>query len=209
MICCKLYHFSIRMNAECIRYLFAFLFVPFEDFRIDSEHWNTNELANDVPFGKLPMLQYDGRNITGTLTIARFLANQYNLTPKTNYDQALADMYAEAVMDLSDRLTPVNRAGIFLKDQKRKVIEWERFKRYHLSGTFSYIEKRLTKGEWLCGQKKVSWADFVLAEFSDRINTLYDKTALDVFPNIKDHMKRIHSIPSIKVYTEHRTETDH
>ena len=48
-------------------------------------------------------------------------------------------------------------------------------------------------GQWLVGGK-LSWADLFLAEVNDRILIILDEKALDSFPTLKEHCKRVHAV---------------
>lgn len=48
MICCKLFHFPLREKVECIRYIFAFLSVPYQSVTINFDDWNTNDMASGL-----------------------------------------------------------------------------------------------------------------------------------------------------------------
>jgi len=40
---CKLLHFGVRDKAEFIRYIFAFLSLPYQDIRVDRHLWNSQD----------------------------------------------------------------------------------------------------------------------------------------------------------------------
>ncbi len=56
-----------------------------------------------VPFGVLPNLEYDGKSMCQSMSMARFLAKEFNLAGKTNWEQAQADMVVDCCMDLMNR----------------------------------------------------------------------------------------------------------
>jgi prostaglandin-H2 D-isomerase / glutathione transferase len=55
-----------------------------------------------MPLGQVPVLEYDGTEISQSLTIARFLAREFGLAGKTNLEQAQADMIIDAGNDLAN-----------------------------------------------------------------------------------------------------------
>lgn len=62
------------------------------------------------------MLEVDGRMLAQSHTIGRFLARKYGLAGKDDWDQAMADMYADSIMDLTEK------AKVFYEqaEEKRK-----------------------------------------------------------------------------------------
>ena len=58
--------------------------------------------ATDMPLGQMPVLEYDGTQISQSLTIARFLAKEFGLAGKNNLEQAQADMIIDAGSDLAN-----------------------------------------------------------------------------------------------------------
>lgn len=53
-----------------------------------------------MPFGQVPVLEYNGVKISQSMTIARFLAREFGLAGKTNMEMALADMVVESTLDV-------------------------------------------------------------------------------------------------------------
>jgi glutathione S-transferase len=45
-----------------------------------------------TPCGQIPVLNYNGVEISQSMAIARFLANEFGLAGKTNLEKARADM---------------------------------------------------------------------------------------------------------------------
>ncbi len=58
--------------------------------------WN----ATATPFGHVPILEVDGRVLAQSNTIARYLAKKHGLAGQDEWEEALADMYADNIHDL-------------------------------------------------------------------------------------------------------------
>ena len=54
----------------------------------------------DTIIGTLPILEYNGTTIAQSITIARFLAKEFNLAGKNRIEEAQADMIVDCVSDL-------------------------------------------------------------------------------------------------------------
>ena len=53
-------------------------------------------------FGKLPVLEYDGKTIAQSRAIARFLARKYELAGKNDIEEAEADMIVDYIAETND-----------------------------------------------------------------------------------------------------------
>ena len=52
-----------------------------------------------MPGGQMPVLEVDGVKLGQSMTIARFLANKFNLAGSTPLEKAQADMIVDTVTD--------------------------------------------------------------------------------------------------------------
>lgn len=117
----KLYYFDkpTRGRAEFARLILAQAGVKFEDVRFKPCDWpaiKPSKLINfwilkwiicklinrflATPFGHVPVLEVDGKQLAQSITIARYLAKQHGLAGKNDWEQALADMYADNIHDM-------------------------------------------------------------------------------------------------------------
>ena len=55
-----------------------------------------------TPMGQLPVLEVDGKQISQSLAIGRFLANKFNLAGTTPVEKFQADMIVECCKDFYD-----------------------------------------------------------------------------------------------------------
>ena len=53
-----------------------------------------------MPFGQLPALEYDGKLISQSMPIARFIARENGLAGKDNWEAAKADMVVACLDDM-------------------------------------------------------------------------------------------------------------
>ena len=60
--------------------------------------------------GQVPVLCYNGVEISQSMTIARFLANEFGLAGKTNLEKARADMIVDCVSDMLAGAVAILRA---------------------------------------------------------------------------------------------------
>lgn len=53
-----------------------------------------------MPFGQLPILEYDGKLANQTLAIARYVAKQVNLVGKDDWEDLQIDATVDTIYDL-------------------------------------------------------------------------------------------------------------
>ncbi len=70
----------------------------------------------ETPCGQVPVLNYNGVEISQSIAIARFLANEFGLAGKTNLEKARADMIVDCVGDLLSGAVAILRAPEGQKD---------------------------------------------------------------------------------------------
>lgn len=69
-----------------------------------------------MPQNVLPVLEVDGMQLSQSLTIGRYLAREFGLTGKTNWEQALVEQIADTMDDLRGEVAK----WIYEKDPKKK-----------------------------------------------------------------------------------------
>ena len=53
-----------------------------------------------MPFGQVPILEVDGKVLSQSITIARYLARKHGLAGKNDWEEAQADVYVDCINDL-------------------------------------------------------------------------------------------------------------
>jgi glutathione S-transferase len=93
----KLYYFNGRGRAEICRLVFAAAGEKFEDIRYEQDQWPSHKA--DMPLSQLPVLEFDGTKLPQSMSIARFLAKQFHLAGKDNFEQAKVDAVVDTIND--------------------------------------------------------------------------------------------------------------
>lgn len=64
--------------------------------------WSSYELCFflAMPYGQLPVLEIDGKQVAQSHAVGRYLAKKFNLTGKTDYDAMQCDMHIDSLEDL-------------------------------------------------------------------------------------------------------------
>ncbi|KHJ86393.1 glutathione S-transferase protein [Oesophagostomum dentatum] len=105
MVHYKLTYFNTRGLAETPRQLFALAGQDFEDVRLTHEEF-TGAKKENTPFGHLPMLEIDGKQLAQSMAICRYLAREFELAGKTPFNEALVDSLADQFADYRNEILP-------------------------------------------------------------------------------------------------------
>ncbi|CAF0787010.1 unnamed protein product [Brachionus calyciflorus] len=102
MIKYRLVYFNAKRRAELIRFIFAYAGQEYEDFRIEESQWPIYK--HRTLFGKLPVLEIsddiESIQLAQSLSIARYLAEKFNLVGVNEIEKARADMISEQLSDI-------------------------------------------------------------------------------------------------------------
>ena len=156
----KLIYFNYRAAAEVIRFIFAHADVEYEDVRVEGgtqgEEWK--KLKPTTPFGVLPVLEVDGKQLGGCGIITRYLAEQFGLAGENPFENAQIANIADAVDDLDQELNKVWME----KDETRKAEMQKKLAEEIIPAKLQFFERRVSTNVsgWLAG--KLTWADFYL-----------------------------------------------
>uniref|UniRef100_A0A914UU27 glutathione transferase n=1 Tax=Plectus sambesii TaxID=2011161 RepID=A0A914UU27_9BILA len=199
----RLIYFPIRARAEAIRLLLAHANVAYVDDRINRADWP--KMKDQMPLKQVPVLEIDGKmKIAQTTAIMRYLAHQFGIAAKSPLEEAKVDMFGEAIQDAVFQYTAWRRVVMGFDEGNKD----EKFKEVVVPIINNYgpiFEQTLTENGtgWLVGNN-ITWADFLAAEFFDKIITYGDPTALDAYPHVMKHNKEVLSLPNVKKYIDQR-----
>jgi len=155
----------------------------------------------------IPVLELsDGRQLSQSLAIGRYLATMHGLMSKDPFENAWGDQLVGAIEDIypiyyRDFVTP-----ILEKDEEQAKITAAALKEKALEPLFTKFEQFLGDKKYFCGND-VHWSDLAIAELVDRIETILDKEIIFTYPKLAAHSKRIHDTPNLKKYIEKRPQS--
>nr|QTW43623.1 GSTsigma3a [Eurytemora affinis] len=194
----KLTYFNTKGRAEISRLILAYAGVRYTDERVN----NFPEIKASLPFGQLPVLTYKGTVIAQSLTMARFLANEYGLTGSSNLEAAQADEIVDSALDIMNAGIPLMRCK---DEEEKKVLEKEYFAK--VMEYFTRMENILvTRGGQFFVGNALTWADLMIFAYGDLLKDM-NAAALNGFPVITDLLRRIAEIPNIKKWLETRPKS--
>ena len=176
----------------------------FEDRRVPLADWPG--LKSQTPFHALPVLEVDGKPLTQSNTINRFVGKLAGLYPSEAWQAALCDEIMDAVEDITHQVV----ATFAIKDNAAKKAARQTLAdgpiRFYLerlqaqlkqNGGQYFADNRLTVADL----KVFVWIRSLRSGVLDHISKdLPDRIA----PLLVDHFERVDSHPKVVVYYESR-----
>ncbi|CAJ0581749.1 unnamed protein product, partial [Mesorhabditis spiculigera] len=199
----KLTYFDLRGLGETARQLFALAKVEFEDNRVQRENWP--ELKPKTPFGQMPILEVDGKQLAQSKAIYRYLGKTFGFAGANDWESAQIDSWADQFQDYATALRPyfIVLAG-FAEGDKDKLYKEvaEPARDQHLP----LIVKQLkANGSGFLVGSKVSWVDVSLASHFETFLS-FVPNYLEKYPEVAAYVKKVHEIPELKKWIETRPE---
>ncbi|KAG8311130.1 hypothetical protein J6590_049684 [Homalodisca vitripennis] len=198
----KLTYFNGIGAAEPLRFLLSYMGEDFEDIRVDPADWQNKK--SSTPFGKLPYLEVDGKILTQSIAIARYLGKKAGLAGKDDWENVQIDIMADTIVDM--------RLPISTFLMERDADKKNTLKEAYLKDTASFYLKKLDaivkENAGYLANKKLSWADFVFTALMDFVSIACGVPDITAdYPNLLALRKKILSLPQIKKWVEKRPKT--
>ncbi|CAF3096371.1 unnamed protein product [Rotaria sp. Silwood2] len=199
----KLYYFNGRGRAEVSRLIFAAAGQKYEDIRYERDQWPSHK--SEMPLGQIPVLEFDGTKLPQSLSIARFLAKQFQLAGRDNFEQAKVDAVVDTINDLATKFVPIRWESDEIKKQEliKKFIAEELPK--HLQN-LEVLGKLYGNGGPFFVGNHLTWVDLFFYEVG-YIMLQLDAKALDNHPWLKNNRVEVEKQPNIAEYLKNRPQT--
>jgi glutathione S-transferase len=200
----KLVYFNGRGRAEPARLIFAYAGVNYNDQRLEGAEWPA--LKSKTPFGQLPILDVDNGKVilSQSKAMARFLGNEFNLTPKDNIQAARGDMLVDGYDDVQKHFVPWMQE----KDPAKKKELWQKLETEHVAPFLKMYEKFLAdNGTTYFLSNSITWADLFLFDALHKTKT----SSPNLFkgnPKLTEFVDKVAKEPKIQAWLEKRPKTD-
>jgi glutathione S-transferase len=199
----KLYYFNGRGRAEIARLIFAAAGEKFEDIRYGSDQWPAHK--SEMPLGQMPVLEFNGVKLPQSMTIARFLAKQFNLAGKDYFEQAKVDVVVDTLLDLTTALAPAHREQDATKKQELfKTLFAEKLPK--LLQNLEIVGKMYGNGGSFFVNNNLTWADLAFYFVSDGLLEV-DANVLNDYSLLKQIRAEVEKQPRIAEYLANRPKT--
>uniref|UniRef100_A0A146LSX5 glutathione transferase n=1 Tax=Lygus hesperus TaxID=30085 RepID=A0A146LSX5_LYGHE len=197
----KLTYFDVRALGEPIRMLLTYMGQEFEDVRLTFDEWM--KIKSTSPFGKLPTLEVDGKTITQSAAICRYLGREAGLAGESPWEDLQIDIIVDTFTDFRKDVSGFHHEpDPEVKEKKRLALLKETVPFY-----FERFDKIIKENNGYVANGKLSWADIFLFGFSDTLIAQLQDDVFSSFPNIKEWRESIANIPSIKEWIAKRPNT--
>ncbi|KAI6177476.1 hypothetical protein M3Y97_00911600 [Aphelenchoides bicaudatus] len=201
----KLYYFDSRIIAEPTRLVLVYAKADWEDVRIPRDEWPA--MKEKMPRGKVPVLEVDGKYLTESAAICRYVANKYGLAGNDSWEKAKVDELIDIQKEFYSNNAPYFYAKVGYHNPE-KVDE------FYESVAKSVIKQYLTmytdllekNGTGFFVGKKETLIDFWISDYIYSLNKMAPELVKD-FPKVLEHMKRVHELPQLKEYIASRKES--
>lgn len=198
----KLTYFPVKALAEPIRFLFSYAGVDFVDDRFERENWP--DLKPQMPFGQVPVLEVDGKKIHQSAAIARYLAKQFGLAGKDDWEALEIDATVDTINDLRSKMATYH----YEQDEAVKQTKYD----LALKETLPFYLERLdaqvkNNGGYFVGGK-VSWADLFFVALLDYFNFMAKFNMIEKYENLKALNEKVLAIPKIKAWVDKRPQSE-
>ena len=199
----KLYYFNSRGGAELSRLIFAQAGVQYEDVRVEGEEWQ--KLKPNTPYGTIPVLEVDGKMLSGSAVIARFLAEEFGLAGSNTIENTELAGIMDFVSDFVQKIVKM----FFEKDDAKKAELKKALIEQDLPRFFGTLGKRIAENDsgWVFGPK-VTYADFAITRIVEFLK-MADENVLEKYPIIVKLNADVEALPKIAEWIKSRPKSDH
>lgn len=191
-------------RGEPIRLALAYGNIPFEDHRIPGSDWP--KVKEQFALHQLPVMEVDGKIITQTNTLCRYVGKMVDLYPADPLEAAHADEAMEDIEDLTIKMSP----SMFMQDPEEK----RRAREALAAGPIPLYLRRLDAmlaergGQYFAGNR-LSVADFRVFLLVRHLQSgALDHIPADIVkqtaPGLAKHFERIGAVPQLVAYYKKR-----
>jgi len=196
----KLSYFNITALGEPIRFLLNYGGVDFVDNRFESEEWP--KIKPTTPFGQVPVLEIDGKKICQSTAISRYLAKQFGLAGKDDWENLEIDATVDTIHDIRMKIA----AHHYENNEESKAQKLQVAKEvvpFYLERLNEQVKKN---GGYLVGGR-LTWADIFFVSLLDYLNFMAKYDIVDKYDNLKQLREKVLAEPKIKSWVAKRPKT--
>ncbi|XP_063977327.1 uncharacterized protein LOC135162608 [Diachasmimorpha longicaudata] len=198
----KVIYFPVKALAEPIRFLLSYGGVDFQDERFDRANWPT--IKPTMPFGQTPVLEVDGKKIHQSTAICRYLAKQFGLAGKDDWENLEIDAAVDTIHDLRLKIGAYSyETNEAAKEQKRGPL-FDEVVPFYLERLDAQVKKN--GGYFVNG--KLTLADIVFAGLLDYLNFMAKFNLIEKYENLKALNEKVLAVPQIKAWVDKRPVTE-
>ncbi|KAL5243343.1 hypothetical protein ACI65C_010753 [Semiaphis heraclei] len=194
----KVTYFNVTALAEPIRFLLSYLNIDFEDFRFEREQWPA--LKPTMPFGKVPVLEIDGKVLNQSTAITRYLSKKAGLAGSDDWESLLIDIAVDNIHDLRQAIA----AYAYDSNEATKEAKYAPLINETIPFYMDKFEKSVEENNGYFVNGKLSWADLFFVAILDYLNFMAKIDVLEGRPKLKALKEQVLAVPQIKAWVAKR-----
>ncbi|CAD5219447.1 unnamed protein product [Bursaphelenchus xylophilus] len=202
----ELFYFNARGRGEVARMCFHFAGVPFKDSRIAHEEWRSVKGdTSKFPYGQMPSLLIDGKPLTESHAINRFVARVTNLDGGSDpVETAFLDQAYEVFRCFVDETYTFYITALGYAQGDKDQLYKEQF----VPAVQKHFPKiiGLLKPNGFFGNKGPSYVDFYVAGYMESF-LKQGFAEVNKFPPLVKHLTDVRNIPQLQEYLKNRPDT--
>ncbi|KAL3106962.1 hypothetical protein niasHT_011166 [Heterodera trifolii] len=205
MVQYKLYYFDVRGLGEPIRLLLHYVGQQFEDIRIkDFEEWEKTYKSKFF-YGKVPVLEVDGKPLGQSATILRYVAEKFDLAGKDEWEKAKANEIMDFQKDANTDLAPYLYVKMGFREGDLEKLRGEVFEPgvKRILPLFEKLLKESGSGYML--KSGLSMVDFQVSNFLYTFIKLEPDT-INAYPELIKYVDGVHALPQLQKYLKQRPQ---
>lgn len=196
----KVTYFELTGLGEPIRLLLSYGGLEFEDNRIPKDQWPA--VKPSTPFGKMPLLEHNGKVAHQSLAICRYLAKQVKLVGRNDWEDLEIDAAADTIMDIIFKIA----IHYFEDNEEIKLAQAGPLFNETVPFYFGKLDAQVKKNNGYLVGGRLTWADLFLVPMVDYVCYLTKKDLISDYPNLQVVRENVLKIPSIKLWMDKRPE---
>ncbi|XP_022173704.1 glutathione S-transferase-like [Myzus persicae] len=197
----KLTYFNFTALGEPIRFLLSYLNIDFEDKRIEVEQWSS--VKHTIPYGKVPLLEIDGKVLNQSSAICRYLAKKANLAGSDDWESLLIDIAVDNFQDF--RMSIISY--YYDPNEKSKAEKYVTLVNETIPYYMERFENIVVENNGYFVNGKLSWADLFFVAILDYLKFRSEIDLLKGRPNLQALREKVLAVPTIKSWIAKRPVT--
>uniref|UniRef100_A0A915E0P3 glutathione transferase n=1 Tax=Ditylenchus dipsaci TaxID=166011 RepID=A0A915E0P3_9BILA len=188
----KLTYFPLRGLGEATRLILTYSQQQFENETIT--HEQLAEMKPKLTYGKVPVLEVDGKKLYQSATICRYLGEKHDLAGKDDWEKAkvneVVDFYKDVYAELAHYLYNImySRPGDTKKLREEVFVPGA-------TRLFAIFVKLLKEsGSGYFAPSGLTFVDFIVADYLLNWKLKEEKFMKDKFPELIVYVDKVHAL---------------
>lgn len=199
----KLTYFSARGLGEPIRYMLSYGGQQFQDIRLTIEEFP--KVKKSMPFGKVPILEEDGKLAHQSIAICRYLAKKFGIAGSDDWEALQIDSVTDTIVDL--RIAIVNYA--FYTEESEKEKEREKLMNETIPVYLTRLDKIAEENKGYFVNGKLTYADIVFGAIVDFLSECMKTNLLEGYEHLQTVEHKVTTLANIQSWINRRPSTEY